>query len=119
MEKEELAGRERYAAMWSMLTLATRSAHRARGLLLTQPGDGALLLIPCNDVHTVGMRNPIDVAFVDKTGCVLEVHRAVGPVRRLRNRQAAAVVERFASCDVPWFSEGDQLAIVSQKGERL
>ena len=80
-------------------------------LLLSGPSDKALLLVSCNDVHTVGMRHAIDVAFVDRLGRVVEAHRSVGPLRRLRNAKAVAVVERFASCDAPWFAEGDQVVI--------
>ena len=52
------------------LGLATSLAKRMRGLLLSRPDEGALLLLPCADVHTVGMGRRIDVAFVDGTGCV-------------------------------------------------
>lgn len=93
------------------LALATSAARRARGLLLAAPGNGALLLVPCSDVHTVGMRRRLDIAFVDEEGRVLEAHRDVGPLRRLRNRRAVAVVERFSSCSSPWFAAGDRLAL--------
>lgn len=116
MKKDRKKEAERRAAAWSLLTLATGAAGRARGLLLSRPNDEALLLVPCNDIHTVGMRSCIDVAFVDRTGCVIESHRSIGPFRRLRNREAAAVVERFASCDAPWFSEGDRLAVSAEEG---
>lgn len=97
------------------LALAVRTARKARGLLLTAPNDKALLLMPCNDVHTVGMRHPLDVAFVDGEGRVVETHRSVGPLRRLRNTKAVAVVERFACCDTPWFAIGDQVMISGKK----
>ena len=94
------------------LSMATGAASRMRGLLLSQPGEGALLLMPCGDVHTVGMRRRLDIAFVDDGGRVIESHRDVGPMRRLRNRRAAAVIERFSSCSSPWFAEVDRLGIV-------
>ena len=50
------------------LMLATRTRSKAAGLLLSGPSDKALLLVSCNDVHTVGMRHAIDVAFVDRLG---------------------------------------------------
>lgn len=43
----------------------------------------ALLLIPCSSVHTMFMRFPIDVAFIDKGGGVLRVVRDVRPWRPL------------------------------------
>ncbi|WP_241963684.1 DUF192 domain-containing protein [Gordonibacter sp. 28C] len=97
------------------LMLATRARRKAAGLLFDGPHDKALLLVSCNDVHTVGMRHAIDVAFVDRAGLVVEAHRAVGPLRRLRNDKAVAVVERFASCDAPWFAVGDQVMISGGK----
>lgn len=101
------------------LLLATRASSKARGLLLSREHANALLLVPCNDVHTAGMRHRLDIAFVDANGCVLEVYRDVGPFRRLRNKGAAAVVERFSSCLTPWFSAGDQVGVVCLEGERL
>ena len=101
------------------LMLATRGRRKAAGLLFTGPNDKALLLVSCNDVHTVGMRHAIDVAFVDRAGLVVEAHRAVGPLRRLRNAKAVAVVERFASCDAPWFAVGDQVMISSGREAAL
>lgn len=51
---------------------ATRAARR-RGLLGRDRCAGLLVLRPCRQVHTVGMRFPIDVAFVDRAGQVLRV----------------------------------------------
>jgi uncharacterized protein len=42
----------------------TRPARR-RGLLGRDAIDGALLLVPARSVHTIGMRFPIDVAWLD------------------------------------------------------
>ena len=98
-----------------VLKLAGRFPARVKGLLRSKPG-GVLLLMPCNDVHTVGMRHAIDVAFVDRLGRVVEAHRSVGPLHRLRNAKAVAVVERFASCDSPWFAKGDQVVISGGRG---
>lgn len=59
----------------------TRS-ERLRGLLATQLDDGAALVIaPCRQVHTFGMRYPIDVAFCDASWVVRHVVRALRPRR--------------------------------------
>ena len=105
------SGPEGDARVGRPLLIAARFRRKAKGLLFSPEHAGALLLAPCNDVHTVGMRHAIDVAFVDRLGRVVEAHRSVGPLRRLRNAKAVAVVERFASCDAPWFAEGDQVVI--------
>lgn len=70
--------------------------------------DGALLLVPCKDIHTFAMRHAIDVAFVAADGAVLEAHRNVPPNRRLRNGRATATFERFANEDA-WFAPGDRI----------
>lgn len=98
------------------LALAVGPARRARGLLFERPREEALILLPCNDVHTVGMRRRIDVAFVDGSGNVLEAHRDVGSCRRLRHRRAVAVVERFSTCASPWFAPGDRIGMVRVEG---
>jgi uncharacterized membrane protein (UPF0127 family) len=44
---------------------------------------GALVLRPCRQIHTIGMRFPIDVAFCDRDGVVLRT-RTVVPWRVTR-----------------------------------
>ena len=80
---------------------------KTRGLLFTRPHDKTLLLMPCNDVHTVGMRHRLDIAFLDMHGRVLQTHQNVGPFRRLRNRHAVAVLERFSTCASAWYEKDD------------
>lgn len=93
------------------LGLAGKASAKARGLLGIGTYDGALLLMPCRDIHTAGMSRPIDVAFLDASGRVLEAHRNVMPFRRMRCSRAVAVVERFSSCETPWFSAGERVGI--------
>ena len=88
------------------IEVACTLASRLKGLLGRTSHEGVLLLVPCNDIHTFGMRRSIDVAFVDSDGAVLESRRAVCPNRRIRNKEAAAVFERFA-CDDAWYEPGD------------
>ena len=59
---------------------------RRRGLLGRDGVDGALVIESCRWVHTLGMRFPIDVAYVDADGTVLKTarmgrHRIGWPVR--------------------------------------
>ena len=90
--------------------LACTLASRLRGLAGKDTCDGVLLLVPCNDVHTFTMRNPIDIAFIASDGTVIEAYRNVHPMRRVRNREAVAVIERFASLDW-WPGAGDVLEL--------
>lgn len=55
--------------------------------------DEGLLLPRCCAVHTVGMRFPIDVVFLDRNGAVMRVQHAVRPLRFLVCRGARSVVE--------------------------
>jgi uncharacterized membrane protein (UPF0127 family) len=71
---------------------------RNRGLLghdSLRPGV-AMLLAPCNGVHTWFMRFPIDVIFVGRTGRVLKIRRAVAPFRLAFRLGAFAVIELAA-----------------------
>lgn len=88
--------------------IACTARSRLLGLLGRSRFDGVLLLVPCHDVHTFGMSRPLDIAFVAADGTVIESHRSVEPCRRLKNRKAAATLERYA-CASPWFASGDRI----------
>lgn len=92
------------------LELATTACERLRGLLFTDPDDITRLLIPCRDVHTFGMRYPLDIAFISRDGKVLEVHRNVSTMRRMRHRKASLVAERFSRTG-EWLKKGDVIRI--------
>jgi uncharacterized protein len=53
--------------------VAATSSERRRGLLGRDGVDGALVLQPCRQVHTIGMRFPIDVIWCAEDGQVLRV----------------------------------------------
>lgn len=99
------------------LSLACGPAARLKGLLAQEECGGVLLLAPCRDVHTFGMRRRIDIAFADSAGRVLEAHRFVEPRRRLRCKGAAAVVERFSTAGSPWFVAGDSLELTCERAD--
>ena len=92
--------------------VAGAPAKRLRGLLGRDGLEGGLLLPRCRSVHTVGMRFPIDVAFLDGDGVVLRAvtmrrHRIGVPVRG-----ATAVVEAEAGAFARWRLEpGDRLEV--------
>ena len=101
--------------------IAATFAARARGLLGRSRawlGDGGLLVIvPCSSVHTFGMRDDIDVAFVAADGTVLKSVQGVLPGKMLWAHGAVAVIERFAlpmtrtGKAQQWFSEGDSVTL--------
>jgi uncharacterized membrane protein (UPF0127 family) len=55
------------------MELATTRRERRRGLLGRDAIAGVLVLRPCRQVHTIGMRFPIDVAFCARDGRVLRI----------------------------------------------
>lgn len=85
---------------------------RARGLLGRRSVEGVLVLRPCRQVHTFGMRFPIDVAFCDGEGRVLRCAslrpwRVSRPVAR-----AAFVIEAEAGAFARWrLAVGDRLEL--------
>lgn len=83
---------------------------RLKGLAARTLGQEALLLVPCRDIHTFGMKAPIDVAFIAGNGTVLKTYRKLAANRRVKCSGAAATLERFASDD-PWLHEGDIIDI--------
>ena len=89
--------------------LATGFFQRVRGLLGTKASKEILLLAPCKDIHTVGMRYAIDVAFIDQSGTVVLACRDVGPGKRIACKEAAAVLERSADGQSAWYECGDVL----------
>ena len=74
------------------------SAARRTGMLgrETWPGDEALVIAPCQAVHTVGMRYAIDVLFVRRDGTIEKVQSAVRPWRMAGAWRAFAVIEMAA-----------------------
>jgi len=72
------------------LEVARTRPDRRRGLLGRDSVDGALLLTPARSVHTIGMRFPIDVAWLDDDLIVLRTtcmprNRVSRPVLRARS----------------------------------
>jgi len=71
------------------------SASRRRGLLgrdAFAPGS-AMIIAPCNSIHTFFMRFPIDAAFVDRQGVVLKASAELVPWRVALSLRAFAVIE--------------------------
>ncbi len=79
---------------------AERWWQRLRGLLfrpaLAADGSEALLIVPCGSVHTVGMRYPLDIVFLDRAGTVVGCREAVVPWRGCLARGARETLELAA-----------------------
>ena len=86
----------------SSLRLADSPGTRTRGLMGRDGLEGAILLRPARSVHTLGVRFPIDVAYLDDDLTVLRTKRMEGlrvgrPVRR-----ACSVLEAEAGSFERW-----------------
>ena len=83
----------------ALLVRTTESTfERLKGLLGGSPlreGE-ALVLEPCNMVHTIGMRYSIDIVFADRTGVVRKVCAGVPPFRMRASLRSRYVVEMAA-----------------------
>jgi uncharacterized membrane protein (UPF0127 family) len=85
----------------SNVEIADTRAAKRRGLMgrSSLPEGCAMLLTSCWAVHTIGMRFPIDVVFVDNDGRVRKIVRNLSPWRIAVARKARMVIE-FAGCEL-------------------
>ena len=92
--------------------VAGERTSRRRGLLGRESFEGALVIERCRWVHTMGMKFPIDVAYLDEWGRVLKIehlkpHRVSAPVKAART-----VVEAESGAFERWgLHTGDQVEI--------
>lgn len=95
--------------------IAVSAPARLRGLLFRDPSwlgkGGVLVLAPCSSVHTLFMRHPLDIAFVDVSGIVVKSARSVPPWQLMSARRAAIVLERFADPNERWYEPGDAIVL--------
>ena len=91
------------------------SKRRRKGLL-GRPGlakGSALIIAPCNSIHTFFMHFAIDIAFVDRHGKILKVRHAVPAWRLSVSWRAFAVVEMPAgTLEASGTRAGDDLAAI-------
>ncbi|MFQ5890174.1 MAG: DUF192 domain-containing protein [Gemmatimonadota bacterium] len=86
MRQVELTNVTRDASLGAQIAVADGWWTRLRGLLgrpPLEPGQG-MLLSPCHSVHMYGMRQSLDVAFLDRAGRVVAMYPDLPPGRRTR-----------------------------------
>ena len=100
--------------------IAEDARARRRGLLGRSRIEGALVLRPCRQVHTIGMQVPIDVIWCDRDGRVLRV-ATMRPWRVSRVVwRARFVIEAEAGASARWkLALGDTVEVSdNEAGER-
>lgn len=113
--------RDRGDTICGRCMLADRPWSRLRGLLGRGglAADEGLLLRPVNAIHTMFMRFPIDVVFLDRDYVVVKVVRGVRPWRFAGARGARAVLELAAgAADRKRLTVGERLVPVPQWRQR-
>jgi len=88
----------RQTVLAQSVELADTSAKRRKGLLGRErlgPGEG-LWIIPCESVHTIGMKFPIDIVYLDRKHRIKKIGYAV-PAWRLSACLTAHSVLELAS----------------------
>lgn len=94
MSQLRIVNRTRGTVVGSHVLVADDWWGRLRGYLgRRRPTSGeGILLVPCNAIHTLGMRFPLDVLFLDSGGRVIASAPNVRPWRGARRVTAARYV---------------------------
>ena len=114
--------RTRQAYLATELRLANTHWSRLRGLMGTGrenfPAGRALWIVPCRGVHTLAMRFPIDVAYLDSRQVVVHVENNLLPWRVAPLRLGAASVLELPGNTLARTSTavGDELEIMAAPG---
>jgi len=106
----------------STVEIASTRATRRKGLLGRDSlaAGSALVLTPCNAVHTVGMRFPIDVVFIDSKGLVRKIVQGLPPWRMAVSPLSRATIELAAGqLASEMLRVGDRLYLALAPGEKL
>ena len=82
--------------------VAETARSRRRGLIGVDEVEVALVLTPCNWVHSIGVRNPLDVAYLDPEGTVLKTQRLAPNRAALPVRGARTVIEAAGGSFSRW-----------------
>ncbi len=104
------------------LEVADTPRARRRGLLgrtSMRPGEG-LLLTPCRSIHTIGMKFPIDVVFLDKGMKVVGLAKNLRPgvLHKTCLRARATLELPSGTIEARHLEIGDQLKIEPAAGDR-
>jgi uncharacterized membrane protein (UPF0127 family) len=117
VQRPQFVNRTRGTVVAESVEIAGTSAQRTRGLLGRdglKPGE-ALWIVPCESVHTFGMRFAIDLVYLDKKHRIRKIRRNVGPWRISICLVAHSILELPADAILLSDSNvGDQLELIDR-----
>ncbi|MCL2491491.1 MAG: DUF192 domain-containing protein [Coriobacteriia bacterium] len=85
---------------------------RLRGLLWTDSNvwmSKQLVLRPCQSIHTIGMRYPLDIAFIDRRHRVVASYTDIPPNRVVVGPGEAQIAIERPTQDTDWYQVGERL----------
>jgi uncharacterized membrane protein (UPF0127 family) len=115
--------RQTYLA--TALSVADTHWSRLRGLLGVAPSDFrngyGLWIVPCRGIHTMGMRFPIDVVYLDHSLTVIHVVRDLPPWRfaPVKMRAASVLELPCRTAAETRTAVGDRIELSITKGGRV
>jgi hypothetical protein len=119
MPKLNIRNRTRKTVLATEADTADTSRKRRVGLLKHKslpPGQG-LWIVPCEGVHTFGMKFPIDVLYLNRKKKILKVRPHMGPRRISLCLRAHSVLELPAGTIARALTEpGDELEFEESAG---
>ncbi|HYN31866.1 MAG TPA: DUF192 domain-containing protein [Ilumatobacteraceae bacterium] len=85
---------------------------RRRGLMGRESIEGALVIEPCRWIHTIGMKFPIDVAYLDRDGIVVKTIKMQKFRMGIPVWSARSVIEAEAGAFGRWgLRVGDEIEV--------
>ena len=83
--------------------------------------DNVLYIPSCSCIHTIGMKYPIDLLFLDKQGIIIKKINHLQPNKTTKNYFKAKNVLEFADgqTDAGHFEEGQRLQILTDKSQKI
>ncbi len=111
-ELMRVVNQTRQTEIGARIAVADHGARRRKGLLGRNgldEGEG-LWIVPCEAVHTFGMRFAIDLVYLDRGKRVVKVRHSVGPARMSASLRAHSILElRPGTVAATGTQPGDQI----------
>ncbi|MGA9782238.1 MAG: DUF192 domain-containing protein, partial [Terracidiphilus sp.] len=115
-ELMRVVNQTRQTEIGGRIAVADYGPRRRKGLLGRNgldEGEG-LWIVPCESVHTFGMRFAIDLIYLDRSRRVVKVRHSVGPARISGSLRAHSILElRPGTVAATGTEPGDQIQFLS------